>query len=296
MSRELILHHLKNNKKLVIYGTGEYSKIFKVEMGISQRDIECYMETNPRSKVWNGFRVISIDDLKKINLENILIVITSSYYPEIIKDLTALGLERDKDFVHAGAYLDYIEDVNKIKILHGKTIGRYSYGVMKHIHNPYLKEIGSFCSINKDANIGPINHPLSYISTNPILYRTILEASGEEMIPGVLNPGSGVDTFLVNGSKEIIIKNDVWIGTNTLIMPGVTIGNGAIIAGGAVVTKDVPDYAIVGGVPAKVIKYRFTKEEIKKLLTIKWWEWPIEKIKANVDLLRNPEKFFESID
>ncbi len=89
------------------------------------------------------------------------------------------------------------------------------------------------------------------------------------------------------------IGNDVWIGANVLILDGVTIGNGAIIAAGAVVTKDVPPYAVVGGVPAKIIKYRFNKEEIDFLEQLKWWEkdekWLTEygKYFNNVELLKN---------
>lgn len=85
-----------------------------------------------------------------------------------------------------------------------------------------------------------------------------------------------------------IIGNDVWIGANAIILQGVTIGDGAIIAAGAVVTKDVPPYAIVGGVPAKVIKYRFSDEVILKLLQIKWWdkpeEWIIQKLEKFTDV------------
>lgn len=77
---------------------------------------------------------------------------------------------------------------------------------------------------------------------------------------------------------QILIQNDVWIGHDVTIMSGVTIHNGAVVAAGSVVTKDVPPYAIVGGNPAKVIKYRFSDEEIKELLSIQWWNWPEEKL------------------
>ena len=76
----------------------------------------------------------------------------------------------------------------------------------------------------------------------------------------------------------MIIANDVWIGYDSTIMPGIKIGNGAIIASKSVVTKDVPDYTIVGGNPAKVIKYRFDQKTIKALLEIAWWNWSEEKI------------------
>ena len=93
--------------------------------------------------------------------------------------------------------------------------------------------------------------------------------------------------------KQSIIGNDVWIGTNAILFPGIKIGNGAIIGAGAVVNKDVPDYAIVAGIPAKIIRYRFDNEIIEGLNQIKWWEWPDDKIKDNLDLLHNPNKFLE---
>ena len=80
---------------------------------------------------------------------------------------------------------------------------------------------------------------------------------------------------------DIIIENDVWIGANSTVMSGIKIGNGAIVAAGSTVTKNVPPYAIVAGNPAKVVKYRFTDEQIKKLLSIAWWDWDEQKIKNN---------------
>ena len=89
----------------------------------------------------------------------------------------------------------------------------------------------------------------------------------------------------------MVIGNDVWIGANVSILPGVYIGDGAVIAAGAVVTKDVEPYAIVGGVPAKVIRYRFSPKEIYILLKIKWWDWSVEEVERNIELLYDPVKF-----
>ena len=98
------------------------------------------------------------------------------------------------------------------------------------------------------------------------------------------------------GTKgNVKIGNDVWIGFNVTIQSGVTIGDGAIVGTNALVTKDVEPYAIVGGTPAKVIRYRFDEETINKLLEIKWWDWDLEKIHENRDLLndQNIDKFLE---
>jgi acetyltransferase-like isoleucine patch superfamily enzyme len=88
----------------------------------------------------------------------------------------------------------------------------------------------------------------------------------------------------------VVIGNDVWVGVGAIILSGVTVGDGAIIAAGSVVTHDVPPYAIVGGIPAKVIRFRFSEQQIKKLLDISWWNWSDQKIAANINL------FYGNID
>lgn len=87
-------------------------------------------------------------------------------------------------------------------------------------------------------------------------------------------------------NKHVNIGHNVWIGDNTIILPGVNVGNSAIIGAGSVVTKDVPPYAIVGGSPAKLIKMRFSKEKIEELESLNWYNWPIEKLKANKNLFQ----------
>lgn len=93
--------------------------------------------------------------------------------------------------------------------------------------------------------------------------------------------------------QQLIIGHDVWIGADVRIIKGVKIGNGAIVGTGSVVTKDVPPYAIVGGNPAKVIRYRFSPEIIAQLEQIKWWYWPLEKVVANRQYMENVEVFVE---
>lgn len=83
----------------------------------------------------------------------------------------------------------------------------------------------------------------------------------------------------------IEIGNDVWIGTSAVILSGVKIGHGAVVAAGSLVTKNIPPYAIVGGNPAKIIKYRFNEDKIKELLEMNWWDWSEEKIKNNIEIL-----------
>jgi chloramphenicol O-acetyltransferase type B len=122
--------------------------------------------------------------------------------------------------------------------------------------------IGRFCSIATNVQIGLGNHPTNLISTSTLFYKK-KNTFDIELIDKDIN---------FSEYKTTIIGNDVWIGSSAIILDGVKVGTGAIIAAGAIVTKDVPPYAIVGGVPAKIIKYRFSDEQIQILLESKWWE------------------------
>ena len=90
---------------------------------------------------------------------------------------------------------------------------------------------------------------------------------------------------------QVIVGHDVWIGMNATILGGVKIGNGAVVGAGSVVTRDVPPYAIVAGNPARIVKYRFDELTIKKFLAVKWWNWSLDKIKANLPLMTDVEGF-----
>ena len=131
-----------------------------------------------------------------------------------------------------------------------------------------LTSIGKFCSIGGRVICGRGNHPTNLISNHPIFY-----ASRKQC--GI--SFSEKDHF--NERDRIIIKNDIWIGDNVFIKDGITVGNGAIIAAGSIVTHDVPDYAIVAGVPARIIRFKFDKKIIVQLLSIKWWDWKESDLK-----------------
>ncbi len=139
-------------------------------------------------------------------------------------------------------------------------------------------EVGSFCSFGKNIVVYTSNHDTNYACTQGFIYRKFFESN---------HPGERGDTPSLARSKgPVIIKNDVWIGDDVKIMSGITIGNGACIAAGSIVTSDVADYAVVGGVPAKLLKMRFTEEVVNFMLEVQWWNWSDSKIKKN-------EVFFE---
>lgn len=137
--------------------------------------------------------------------------------------------------------------------------------------------IGKFCSIACGARflLTSANHAMRSLSTYvfPIFY--------EEWDHGMKV------TEAWDNRGDIVIGNDVWIGYEAVILSGVTIGDGAIIGARAVVTKDVPPYTIAGGVPAKPIRRRFRDEVIDTLLDLKWWDWPLEKLSANLRAIQN---------
>lgn len=140
-------------------------------------------------------------------------------------------------------------------------IGNFNYfGENVHINNT---KIGNYCSIASNVVIGPGNHDIENVSTCV----RIMEKAGIKV------------NLLKN---KTIIENDVWIGTNVVILQGVKVENGAVIAAGAVVTKNVPSYCVVGGVPARKIKYRFDNIKIKKIVESRWFEKDIEEARVIV--------------
>ena len=144
----------------------------------------------------------------------------------------------------------------------------YNYGSEKLI-------IGKFCAIATNVKfiMNGANHKLDGISTYPFP----IFGNGWETAMNLLMelPSKG----------DTVIGNDVWIGYESVILPGITIGDGAIIAAKSVVTKDVPAYRVVGGNPAGIIKQRFSDAEIAQLLKIGWWDWEIDKISRNIHLI-----------
>lgn len=150
-------------------------------------------------------------------------------------------------------------------------------------------KIGNYCSISSNVEIITGTHPTrNYVSTHPVFYSDTTPLKFT-----YVNFTSFKEHKLTKAGRSLDIGNDVWIGNHVYILEGVTIGDGAIIAAGSMVVKDVPPYSIVGGVPAKIIRKRFSDSEISELLQLKWWFWPQEKIKENVEKFSNISDFLQ---
>jgi acetyltransferase-like isoleucine patch superfamily enzyme len=157
-------------------------------------------------------------------------------------------------------------------------IGDHSY--IQKRSTIFNAEIGKFCSIASNVSVGPGIHKTDGISTHPVFF-----LSNTPLVKKYS------DKDLFESSRRTIIGHDVWIGEKSVIIDGVEIGTGAIIAAGSVVTKNVDPYAIVGGVPAKILKYRFNENEIVSLLKSEWWNYSEEWLQQNYQAFNNIEPF-----
>jgi chloramphenicol O-acetyltransferase type B len=153
------------------------------------------------------------------------------------------------------------------------TIGRYSYGTpaLHFASSGATLRVGQFCSIADQVKIflGG-EHRLDWVTTYPF----------PQMLPAAQGISGHPST-----KGDVIIGNDVWIGHGATILSGVTIGDGAVVGAHAVLARDVPPYAIVGGNPARLVRHRFSPAQVDALLAIRWWDWPMPKIEAELPSL-----------
>ena len=201
--------------------------------------------------------------IKKIRLKNT--------YPDVLFRTLKVGLNCQIGF--KAALMHNVEVRDKVKI------GSYSYVNQDSIIVSGV--IGNFCSIGYRCQIGMFEHPVNHISTSPWIFK-----ENKSLL--------GLNTFSEIHSPPII-GNDVWIGSNSIILQGVEIGDGSIIAAGSVVTKDVAPYSVVGGVPAKLIKYRFNEEEIEFLKNLKWFNLPESELNNYKYLFKKKEFWYTNI-
>lgn len=157
---------------------------------------------------------------------------------------------------------------------HNIEIGKYSYGGCFDPNNiRAYTTIGRYCSFAKDVYVFNANHPLAFKSTHPFFYNSTFGYVERDQIE----------------RRHIEIGNDVWIGQNVIILPRVTrIGDGAVIGAGTVITQNVPEFAVVVGNPSRLIRYRFSKETIKRIKQEQWWRKDIEELQMNMDDFTHP--------
>lgn len=270
---------LKNNmksRKLVLYGMGKLAEEAFYLLKKNNLNVELFIDRKYESiNTFLGKPVCNYVQIDK--RKHYVVIIPLQYCAEISSILDKLGMDILQDYCTWDSLCscDVIYD--------GVAIGRHSHGFFAYSDclgkstKNYIESIGRYVSINKTAFMGK-DHRMT-LTTSHEVYRL----AGRE------------DLLKEQDENRVAIGNDVWIGANTFINASKvkSIGDGAIIAAGAVVIEDVPSYAVVGGVPAKVIKYRFSDEEINILQKIKWYDWNEEQIKSNIDLFKNPKLFFE---
>lgn len=179
-----------------------------------------------------------------------------------------------------GKYNTLYDNVHLLNV----EIGDFSYVSSRTLLNH--TKVGRFCSIGPDVCAGSGMHPASeFVSTHPMFF-SIRKQTKITL----------ADRNYFTEYKQTTIGNDVWVGARSIIMDGIIIGDGAIIGAGAVVTKNVPPYAIVGGVPAKIIRFRFSEEQIFTLTRVKWWDWSIDKLTTHASKFRNIREFSDWIN
>lgn len=176
--------------------------------------------------------------------------------------------------------------------IQGGKVDCYSY-MGNYCELPQV-EIGKFCSIAAHVTLAAGNHPMSYVSTSPYTYSTIRDSFTKKQL-------YTQEFFYTDEDHKYLCKigNDVWIGTGATLVCGskaLNIGDGAVIAAGSVVTKDVPPYAVVAGCPAKILRYRFSDETISEMEKEKWWDKDEDWIRGSVQKFSDPSRLFARED
>ncbi|WP_170956142.1 CatB-related O-acetyltransferase [Cohaesibacter gelatinilyticus] len=191
--------------------------------------------------------------------------------------------------IHPGATADPQSTLDNHSVLFPKVrlmqtdFGAYSYAQENTVI--VNAEIGPYCSIASNVSIGLINHPIHMISTNPVFY------DNSQLLPKFFVS----DIKYPVGAPRTVIGADVWIGDGAKIMSGVTVGVGAIIGSGAIVTKDVPPYGIVVGVPGQVVRRRFDDALCVRLVASRWWDESEVRLQQLSQYFSEPEKFLETL-
>lgn len=207
----------------------------------------------------------------KESLSHFIVVLLKRMYSSKYSPFRSKLLQKITKMTGGYAYSDFIREIYSHD--YDLEIGYGTYGsCWTNAHMRYQGiHIGRYCSFADDVSIYTGNHQMGWFSTHPCL--------GNPVMGGILYPDA--NNRPARNCHELYIGNDVWFGTHSIITPGCyRIGDGAVIAAGSVVTHDVPSYAVVAGNPAKVLRYRFDEEIMRRIEETKWWNLSIEELKA----------------
>lgn len=187
----------------------------------------------------------------------------------------------DNSVIHNSKICSYV-NINRRCEIYNSEIGHRSYiGVNSIVKSV---KIGKYCSLSWNLSLGGKNHNYHNVTTHPKWRYFRMD---EKLTK--IKPDMGEETTCEIG-------NDVWIGANTIVLRNVSVGDGAVIGAGSVISKNVPAYAIVAGNPGKIIKYRFSNSIIESLLSLKWWDWPDDIIRKNIDSIYSETVDYPLID
>ncbi|MFW5900174.1 MAG: DapH/DapD/GlmU-related protein [Halodesulfurarchaeum sp.] len=163
--------------------------------------------------------------------------------------------------------------------LNESTLGDYTY-LMERVQLDYTT-IGKFGNVASEARLGPTNHPIDRPTAHHFTYRAEMYDLGED----------DASVFEWRADQPVTVGHDVWIGHAATVLPGVEISNGAVVAAGAVVTRDVDPYMIVAGVPAEPIRRRFPEETAARIEATEWWHWDHDELAERLDSFRDLDMF-----
>lgn len=242
-------------RKLVIWGTRERAELAQKVLGAFGLKCKFFISSRPKSDTFCGLPLYTPDVL---DVQKHYVIVTTMA-EEVKLFLESNGFADNQDYICL-VYPIWHEDMEYNGCLVGR--GTYGYDTLRtdNLLGWCVSRIGRYCSINGTARI-QMNHPMGFVTTYAMLYDLIV-------VPNEKICAAASKVRLESERSEI--GNDVWIGASVNLIKGIKIGDGAIIGAGAVVTHDVEPYAVVGGVPARVIRYRYPREMIDAFLRIKW--------------------------
>lgn len=270
----------KNN--FIIYPFGENGLLTKEILNKDFGIMECYIVDNNLARY--NCKIKGLKYFREMDCSEYTMLLTienPETYDEIQNTLEKYfdNLDIVKIFTRGGGY----DKEDEIKVY--TKCGKYSYGPL--CNHWLVESVGAFCSFANGSDVTE-NHPVDLVSTHPFMYadreaNSVFDKLYDEYkdaewyFPGVNPKGRA------NKLTKVNIGNDVWLGKNVIITNGANIGNGVIAAAGAVITRSVPDYAVVAGVPARIIRFRYKSEQIEALNKVAWWDWTDDDIRERYD-------------